>query len=351
MAVLDVSHPDIGEFIDAKQARSLEYFNLSVAVTSRFMRAVTRAGPHRLVNPRTRPSHRHGGRGGTVRPDLRRGVGRRGPGLLFTDRINRDNRLSSLGRIEATNPCGEVPLLPYESCNLGSLNLARFVAGRRVNFARLRAAVRLTVRFLDDVIDVSRYPVPELEGPARAARKVGLGVMGLAEMLATLGVPARSSPSPLPGRSPAPQCRSTTPTAAAVTRTSASSDRRRPEKTKTLILNERWCDDPVPGPSSSGFIGGTGVERDGTRLPPSGAGRPDHGRSAGCVASDHRVSPAHSTTRPARRFPSAGITRVRCWESPSGRSHLASQPSCGPSPGASFPAVSAVRLLRSSRRH
>jgi len=187
--------------------------------------------------------------------------------------------------------------------------------------------VHLAVRFLDDVIDVSRYPVPELEGPARAARKVGLGVMGLAEMLATLGVPARSSPSPLPGRSPAPQCRSTTPTAAAVTRTSASSDRRRPEKTKTLILNERWCDDPVPGPSSSGFIGGTGVERDGTRLPPSGAGRPDDGRSAGCVASDHRVSPAHSTTRPARRFPSAGITRVRCWESPSGRSHLASQPS------------------------
>ncbi len=189
MAVLDVSHPDICEFIDAKQAGNLEYFNLSVAVTSQFMRAVTRAGRHRLVNPRT------GRVTATVAAaelfDRICAAAWAGgdPGLLFTDRINRDNPLPSLGRIEATNPCGEVPLLPYESCNLGSLNLARFVAGGRVDFARLRAAVRLAVRFLDDVIDVSRYPVPELEGPARAARKVGLGVMGLAEMLATLGVP------------------------------------------------------------------------------------------------------------------------------------------------------------------
>lgn len=193
MAVLDVSHPDICEFIDAKQAGGLEYFNLSVAVTSRFMRAVTRAGRHSLVNPRTgRVTARVGAAELFDRICAAAWAGG-DPGLLFTDRINRDNPLPSLGRIEATNPCGEVPLLPYESCNLGSLNLARFVAGGRVDFGRLRATVRLAVRFLDDVIDVSRYPVPELAGPARAARKVGLGVMGLAELLATLGIPYDSA--------------------------------------------------------------------------------------------------------------------------------------------------------------
>ena len=189
MAVLDVSHPDIAEFIEAKRAGGLEHFNLSVAVTGQFMRAVARGGQHRLVNPRT-------GRGVARLPAAElfericAAAWRDGdPGLLFTDRINRDNPLPALGRIEATNPCGEVPLLPYESCNLGSLNLARFVTGGLVDFGRLRAAVHLAVRFLDDVIEVSRYPVAELEGPARAARKVGLGAMGLAELFATLGIP------------------------------------------------------------------------------------------------------------------------------------------------------------------
>ena len=93
------------------------------------------------------------------------------------------------GRIEATNPCEEVPLLPYESCNLGSLNLARFITAGGVDLGGLRAGVHLAVRFLNDVIEVSHYPVPELAAPARAARKVGLGLMGLAEMLAALGIP------------------------------------------------------------------------------------------------------------------------------------------------------------------
>ena len=194
MAVLDVSHPDIYEFIDVKRAGGLEYFNVSVAVTSRFMRAVTRACRHRLVNPRTGRVTATVGAAELFDRICAAAWDSGDPGLLFIDRMNRDNPLPSLGRIEATNPCGEVPLLPYESCNLGSLNLARFAAGGRVDFGRLRAAVRLAVRFLDDVIDVSRYPVPELEGPARAARKVGLGVMGLAELLATLGI-AYDSPA------------------------------------------------------------------------------------------------------------------------------------------------------------
>jgi len=189
MAVLDVTHPDIAEFVDAKQAGGLEYFSLSVAVTSQFMQAVARSGRHSLVNPRTGQVVATVPAAALFEQICQAAWAGGDPGLLFTDRVNRGNPLPSLGRIEATNPCGEVPLLPYESCNLGSLNLARFVTGGGVDLGRLRAAVHLAVRFLDDVIEVSRYPVPELADPARAARKVGLGVMGLAELLAALGIP------------------------------------------------------------------------------------------------------------------------------------------------------------------
>ena len=196
MAVLDVSHPDIVDFVEAKDAPgALEHFNLSVAVSDRFMRAVLHGDQQRLVNPRTQKVE--GRIAASELFDRICAAAWRGgdPGLLFLDRINRDNPLPTLGSIEATNPCGEVPLLPYESCNLGSLNLARFVDGRRVDFERLGASVRLAVRFLDDVIDVSRYPVAALEAPAHASRKVGLGVMGLAEMLASLGIPYDSVPA------------------------------------------------------------------------------------------------------------------------------------------------------------
>jgi len=190
MAVLDVSHPDIYEFVAAKRTPGeLAHFNLSVAVPDRFLRAVARGDTHRLVNPRT-------GRVVARVPaaDLFEEICASAhacgdPGLLFVDAINRANPLPTLGRIEATNPCGEVPLLPYESCNLGSINLARFVRDGRVDWERLTEVVHLAVRFLDDVIDVSRYPVPELERAARASRKVGLGVMGLAELLASLRLP------------------------------------------------------------------------------------------------------------------------------------------------------------------
>ena len=191
MAVLDASHPDAYDFITTKadSPSELTHFNLSVGVTDAFMRAVERDATHRVINPRT---------GKTVARlpaaklfDIICGAAHvcGDPGLLFLDTINRANPLPGRGRIEATNPCGEVPLLPYESCNLGSVNLARMITDGRVDWDRLNEVVEVAVRFLDDVIDVSRYPFPELAEAARATRKIGLGVMGLAELLATLGIP------------------------------------------------------------------------------------------------------------------------------------------------------------------
>ncbi|MGH4009109.1 MAG: adenosylcobalamin-dependent ribonucleoside-diphosphate reductase [Pseudonocardiaceae bacterium] len=191
MAVLDVSHPDIYDFIAAKTTTpsALEHFNLSVGISDRFLRAAERNDTHRLVNPRT---------GRTSMPvpaaDLFDAIceaaHRSGdPGLLFLDTINRANPLPGRGRMEATNPCGEVPLLPHESCNLGSINLARFTKGGQIDWDHVVDVVQLAVRFLDDVIDVSRYPFPELERAAKATRKIGLGFMGLAELLASLSIP------------------------------------------------------------------------------------------------------------------------------------------------------------------
>jgi len=190
MAVLDVSHPDIVEFVTAKSTPgTLQNFNLSVAVTDAFMYSVEHDGSHSLVNPRT---------GRTVDTVRARSLmelfaaaahGHGDPGLLFLDRINRDNPLPAVGRIEATNPCGEVPLLPDESCTLGSLNLARIVRAGRIDWHALQSYVRLLVRFLDDVVTVNRYPLPLLSDGALRTRKIGVGVMGFAELLILLGIP------------------------------------------------------------------------------------------------------------------------------------------------------------------
>ncbi len=190
MAVLAVSHPDIEEFAAAKsRAGQFENFNLSVGVSDEFMRAVEAGAPHLLVNPRT---------GDTVCElvaselfdTMATQAWRTGdPGLIFLDRLNETNPVPALGAIEATNPCGEVPLLPYEACNLGSISLPRMLADGAVDWERLRATARLGVRFLDDVIEVNRYPTPEVERATKQTRKIGLGVMGLAELLALLGIP------------------------------------------------------------------------------------------------------------------------------------------------------------------
>lgn len=195
MAVLDVSHPDIYDFVTAKanSPEELPQFNLSVGVSDAFMRAVDRDGEHRLVNPRTGKTVARVPAAELFSAICEAAHACGDPGLVFLDTINRANPLPQHGRIEATNPCGEVPLRPYESCNLGSINLARMIRNGRVDWGRLAEVTACAVRFLDDVIDVSRFPIAELADATRAGRKVGLGVMGLAELLACLDVPYDSA--------------------------------------------------------------------------------------------------------------------------------------------------------------
>lgn len=188
MGVLRVDRPDVLEFVTAKRDDALRNFNLSVAVTDRFMEAVRRDERYDLLNPRT---GRAVGklRAGQVFDAIVEAAWRTGdPGLLFLDAINWANPTPQLGAIEATNPCGEIPLLPYESCNLGSINLARMVREGELDWEGLRGTTRKAVRFLDDVIEVNRYPIPEIERVTQGNRKVGLGVMGFAELLIRLGL-------------------------------------------------------------------------------------------------------------------------------------------------------------------
>jgi len=193
MGILRYDHPDIMEFIRAKlKEGELTNFNISVAVTDEFMDKLKKDEWIFLRNPRT------GKRTGRIKAkvlfdEIVESAWKCGdPGLIFLDTINKANPTPELGKITATNPCGEVPLLPYESCNLGSINLSKFVKGKKwegkIDFEELSKAVHTAVRFLDNVIDLNRYPVPETEIITKGNRKIGLGIMGFAEMLIKMGI-------------------------------------------------------------------------------------------------------------------------------------------------------------------
>jgi len=190
MAVLRVDHPDIFEFIDSKRSPGrLENFNLSVGVTDDFFSSLKSSAPLPLKDPRSGRIRRNVS-AARLFDQLTESTWACGdPGLLFLDEISRRNPLPSLGSIEATNPCGEQPLLPYESCTLGSINLGKFASGNSIDWGAFGETIRDAVTFLDNVIEANHYPSPQIQQATLRTRKIGLGVMGLADLLAEIGVP------------------------------------------------------------------------------------------------------------------------------------------------------------------
>jgi ribonucleoside-diphosphate reductase alpha chain len=197
MAILRIDHPDIMAFIKSKQQPGeLNNFNISVGVTTAFMAAVADRKPFDLIDPRNGKTCGQLDAGKVYQVLVQQAWENGDPGIIFLDRINEDNPTPEIGPIECTNPCGEQPLLPMEACNLGSINLSKFVKdtpeGTAIDFDQLKIVIWQAVRFLDDTIDMSQYPLPEIDRMVRGNRKIGLGVMGFADMLYQLKCPYNS---------------------------------------------------------------------------------------------------------------------------------------------------------------
>jgi ribonucleoside-diphosphate reductase alpha chain len=190
MGILRVDHPDVLDFVSVKaDPARLRNFNLSVAITDEFMRAVEEGRDYALYNPRGRLEVRRLDARKVWRLIAQLAWKSGEPGVIFIDRINAQNPTPQIGEMESTNPCGELPLLPFEACNLASIDVGKLVSGDGFDWERLRELVHLGVRFLDDVVEANAYPLPPIAKITRGNRKIGLGVMGFADALIQMGVP------------------------------------------------------------------------------------------------------------------------------------------------------------------
>ncbi|MDU0459534.1 MAG: vitamin B12-dependent ribonucleotide reductase [Geobacteraceae bacterium] len=193
MAILRVDHPNVMDFIMCKaDQKHLNNFNISVGLTEQFMQAVERDEEYNLINPRDKKVCGSMNARKVFQRIVKQAWENGEPGIVFLDRLNRDNPTPHVGEIESTNPCGEQPLLPYESCNLGSINLGVFVKDGAIDWKKLRETIHNAVHFLDNVIEANNYPLQQIHDMTHANRKIGLGVMGWADMLILLGVPYSS---------------------------------------------------------------------------------------------------------------------------------------------------------------